>query len=100
MDTELLTIAETAAWLRVSVKTLREWVRNGRIEAYRVGGRLRFRRSDLEVWLQAGSTLERGDDWGEDESTEVTDSGLPAHYEPPTRCASPLVLDHLDGTIN
>jgi excisionase family DNA binding protein len=45
----LLTTAEIAAELRVSVKTVREWARSGRIKptATTPGGQYRFRLDDV-----------------------------------------------------
>jgi excisionase family DNA binding protein len=45
----LLTAAELAAELRVSVKTVREWARSGRIKPAAVtpGGQYRFRLDDV-----------------------------------------------------
>jgi excisionase family DNA binding protein len=53
MDLEgLLTMKELAAYLNVSVSTIKDW--RGRGEgppALRVGGSLRWRREDIEAWL-------------------------------------------------
>lgn len=43
-----LTKAEAAQFLRVSVRTVDNWMRRRLIAYYRVGGTVRFRRSDLE----------------------------------------------------
>jgi excisionase family DNA binding protein len=49
---DLLTIAETARLLKVSVVTIKRWLRQGHLTAYRIGPRaLRVRRSDLEALL-------------------------------------------------
>jgi excisionase family DNA binding protein len=48
LDTELLTLAEAAALLKVNSFTLRRWIDQGILPAYRVGQRrLRVRRIDL-----------------------------------------------------
>jgi excisionase family DNA binding protein len=54
---DLYTVAETAAILNVSQKTVFEWVRNGDLPAARLGpgGRLiRIRRADLEDFVARG----------------------------------------------
>jgi excisionase family DNA binding protein len=45
---DLLTVAETAAYLRVSKSTVWRWCGNGKLLAFRVGRGWRVRRSDLE----------------------------------------------------
>ena len=50
---EVLTPEEAAPYLRVSVWTLRRWIRNGAFPAVRLpGGFYRIRRDDLERFLQ------------------------------------------------
>jgi excisionase family DNA binding protein len=47
-DLDLLTLPEAAALLKVSVVTLRRWIKQGRLPAYYVGPRkVRINRSDL-----------------------------------------------------
>jgi excisionase family DNA binding protein len=47
-DLDLLTLTEAAALLKVSVVTLRRWIKQGRLPAYHVGPRkVRINRSDL-----------------------------------------------------
>jgi excisionase family DNA binding protein len=47
-DLDLLTLPEAAALLKVSVVTLRRWIKQGRILAYHVGPRkVRINRRDL-----------------------------------------------------
>lgn len=48
----LLTSDEVAAYLRVDVVTIRRLVSRGELPAYRVGGEYRFRRRELEEYLQ------------------------------------------------
>jgi excisionase family DNA binding protein len=48
-NSELLTIAEAAALLKVDPSTIRRWIRSGRLHALRPGPRtVRVRRSELE----------------------------------------------------
>src|SRR5918996_2840818 len=47
-DLDLLTLGEAATLLKVSVVTLRRWIKQGRLPAYHVGPRkVRIKRSDL-----------------------------------------------------
>ena len=53
---ELLTTADVARILCASDKTVRTWHREGHIpKAIEVGGVLRWRRSDIESWLEEQS---------------------------------------------
>src|SRR2546427_1975941 len=53
-QSELLDIAQAAAFLHVSQMSLRRWTNAGRLPCYRVGGRRerRFRRADLLAFLE------------------------------------------------
>lgn len=48
---DLLTADEVAAYFRVSLPTVSRWRREGTITGYKIGGTLRFRRSDVEKLL-------------------------------------------------
>ena len=47
----LLTAMEVAAYLSVSKITIYDWAQKGRIPAFRLGHHWRFRRSEIEEWL-------------------------------------------------
>jgi len=47
----LLTLREAAAVLRLSTRTVREYVSRGEIEGRIIGGRWRFRRADLDAFF-------------------------------------------------
>jgi excisionase family DNA binding protein len=49
---ELMTIKQTAAFLRVSMGTVRNMVQRGDLPALRVGKQIRFVREDLEHWVR------------------------------------------------
>jgi excisionase family DNA binding protein len=51
MDSDLLTLPETAAVLRLKVSTVRAWVLRRRIPFLKMGGRVLFRRADLETFI-------------------------------------------------
>ena len=50
-SSEILTLSEAAALIRVSRKTLGELARSQRVPAKKVGREWRFLRSALEAWL-------------------------------------------------
>jgi excisionase family DNA binding protein len=47
----LLTLREAADVLRLSTRTLREYLQRGEIEGRIIGGRWRFRRADLNAFF-------------------------------------------------
>ena len=47
----LLTLREAAAVLRLSTRTVREYVQRSEIEGRIIGGRWRFRRADLDAFF-------------------------------------------------
>jgi excisionase family DNA binding protein len=47
----LLTLREAAEVLRLSTRTVREYVQRGEIEGRIIGGRWRFRRADLDAFF-------------------------------------------------
>ncbi len=48
----LLTVREAADVLRLSTRTLREYLSRGEIEGRLIGGRWRFRRADLDAFFE------------------------------------------------
>ena len=49
---ELLTIAEVAAYLKLSRRTAWRWCKNGQLPAVKVGHQWRVAQSDLEEFIQ------------------------------------------------
>jgi excisionase family DNA binding protein len=47
----LLTLREAADVLRLSTRTMREYLQRGEIEGRLIGGRWRFRRADLDAFF-------------------------------------------------
>lgn len=47
----LWTVHEAAEFLGTNVNTVYSWVRQEKIPNFKLGGLVRFRRSDLEAWL-------------------------------------------------
>jgi excisionase family DNA binding protein len=53
VSTPLLTIDEVRSRLNVSVSTVRRLVRDGKLRAYRVGGRLRFKPEEVASYVDS-----------------------------------------------
>jgi excisionase family DNA binding protein len=49
----LLTARELAALLGFSASTIVDWAEAGKLPGFKVGGRLRFRESEVVAWLEA-----------------------------------------------
>lgn len=49
----LLTAAEVAAWLGLSIGTIRNKASRKEIPHEKVGGSVRFRRSAIEAWIES-----------------------------------------------
>lgn len=52
---EILTLEEVAAFLRAGKRTVYRFAQRGEIPAFKVGGTWRFRRSELERWIDQNS---------------------------------------------
>jgi len=48
----LLTVIEAAEYMRVHPRTVRRWVREGRLDCLRAGNRILFEPRSLARWLQ------------------------------------------------
>lgn len=49
----LITSEDVAELLKVSAYIVRKWAKTGKIPAIRVIGQFRFRRSEIETWLES-----------------------------------------------
>ncbi len=49
---ELMTLEEVAAYLRLSKDTLYRMAQTGKIPASKVGNQWRFRRTEIDTWLE------------------------------------------------
>ena len=47
-----MTVEDVAAYLQVSTKTVYRMLRRSQLPCYRVGSRWRFRKEDIDRWLQ------------------------------------------------
>ena len=57
---EVMTVAEAAAYLRTSVKSVRDWLREGKLPGVKLGTFWRLRKSELDKLL-AQRSGEKGD---------------------------------------
>ncbi len=60
MDTrpEILTVEETAEFLRVSERTIRRMLKDGRLQGIDLGGVWRISREELEQFIKRGGVSE------------------------------------------
>ena len=54
-DGEILTLDEVAAFLKAGKRTVYRFAQSGEIPAFKLGGTWRFRRSELEHWIDQNS---------------------------------------------
>ena len=59
MAQDTMTPVEAAAYLHLSVETVKRKARRGEVPAAKTGRKWLFLRSDLEAWLSAGGTAAR-----------------------------------------
>ena len=59
MAPEILTVGQVAEFLHLHVMTVYRLAKEGRLPAFKVGGRWRFRRNDLESWIADRATIAR-----------------------------------------
>ena len=52
MSDEILTLPEVAQLLKVAEKTVYSMAQKGQIPAFKVGGQWRFKRADLDKWIE------------------------------------------------
>lgn len=52
MTDEILTVVEVATLLKVADKTVYTMAQKGEIPAFKVRGQWRFRRSDINAWIE------------------------------------------------
>lgn len=52
MDANVLTVTELAKYLRMKPVTIYKHVEEGRIPAFKVGNRWRFKKSTIDKWIE------------------------------------------------
>jgi excisionase family DNA binding protein len=58
MDDEIWTIKEVAAYLKLKEKTAYALVAKGKIPGFKVGGSWRFRKSEIDGWINRNTSQE------------------------------------------
>jgi excisionase family DNA binding protein len=58
---DLLTVEQAAAKLQIAPKTLKDWLRAGRIKGVRLGKLWRVKERDLEAFVEQSSDEDRDD---------------------------------------
>lgn len=51
MQTDVMTIRELAAYLKMAEKTLYRLAAEGAVPGFKVGGSWRFRKSEIDKWI-------------------------------------------------
>lgn len=54
MQKEVMTVSEVAEYLRVNPQTVYRKAKVGELPAVRIGRAIRFRRTELEIWMKTG----------------------------------------------
>lgn len=62
MTDEILTLSEVAQMLKVAEKTVYTMAQKGDLPAFKVGGQWRFRRTDLNAWIDAKTRRATGEE--------------------------------------
>lgn len=52
MNDEILTLKEVAEYLKLAEKTAYRLAQNGKLPGFKVGGSWRFKRKDIENWIE------------------------------------------------
>lgn len=59
-DADYLTRIETAKLLRVTLPTLSDWTKRGILNSYRMGSRIRYKRSEVNASFDSGQLQKYG----------------------------------------
>ncbi len=59
MTDEILTLKEVAEYLKLAEKTAYRLAAEGKLPGFKVGGSWRFRRSDIEEWINQQSNSKK-----------------------------------------
>ena len=57
-ETQVLTLAEVAAMLRVPKSTVYKLAQNGTVPAFKIGKHWRFLLRDIQTWLESHGSIE------------------------------------------
>jgi len=59
MDDEILTVKEIADYLKLAEKTAYRLAAEGRLPGFKVGGSWRFKKDDLQQWIEQQKAAEQ-----------------------------------------
>lgn len=59
MKTDVMTIREIAAYLKMAEKTLYRLAAEGSIPGFKVGGSWRFRKTEIDKWIKKQEATEK-----------------------------------------
>ena len=59
MNDEILTLKEVAAYLKLAEKTAYRLAAEGKLPGFKVGGSWRFKKADVENWIEQRKTDEK-----------------------------------------
>lgn len=62
----LLNVQQVADYLQLNLSTVYQWAQQSRLPAIKLGGRWRFRRADLDAWLEAQTRRPEPGDRGQE----------------------------------
>ncbi len=52
MDTDIMTIKDVSAYLKITEKTAYRLTAEGKIPGFKVGGAWRFRKQEIDAWIE------------------------------------------------
>ena len=61
MERDIWTVKQVAFYLRINPKTVYELVNSGELPGFKVGGSWRFKRADIEQWVDEKKKLRSRD---------------------------------------
>jgi len=53
---DLMTIEDLATYLKVKKRTIYDWLKKGKVPAFKIVGQWRFRRTKIDSWLDREMT--------------------------------------------
>ena len=53
-----ISIVDAASYLGVKVVTLRKWIKENKIPAHKIGKLWKFKKSELDDWVESGKSAE------------------------------------------
>ena len=65
MSTDVMTIREVAEYLKLTEKTAYRLAAGGEIPGFKVGGAWRFRKADIDLWIEAKKAESRKENLGD-----------------------------------